>query len=180
MLVETVVPDRCKNGEISVLSRTTSIYLILLVLLIAGCKEDQPTPEPVEQPDQPAVVEETGPEESEEPAYAVQEEGVFLSEVLPGIPGNNNQEFIELYNAGLSPVDLEGWSLWYSLGSGQEESEVFSWQESTLIPANGHILLVREGKDLGIIPDGLFDVPLFERKGGLALRDVDGAAVFGD
>ena len=47
-------------------------------------------------------------------------EGVLISELLPGIPGNNNHEFIELYNVGTEPVDLSGWSLWYQLDDNQE------------------------------------------------------------
>ncbi|MFN2189118.1 MAG: lamin tail domain-containing protein, partial [Candidatus Promineifilaceae bacterium] len=158
--------------------KTSLLYLFLILFVIAGCKEDEPTPEAVKPTEQPVSTPEDSQDvESDEPDFPIQETGVFISELLPGVPGGNNREFIELYNAGDIPVDLQGWSLWYSLGSGQEESELITWDEPTLIPSNGHILLVRSNNDFGIIPDGVFDVSLFERKGGVALRDSQGASV---
>ncbi len=162
------------------LKKASLTSLLFALLILSGCDKDDPTPEAVDQPDETAstaIESSASSTDSSGAIREIQDEGVFISEVLPGIPGNNNQEFIELYNAGGALVDLEGWSLWYSLGSGQEEVQVFAWEDPTQIPAYGHILLVRQGSDFGIIPDGAFDTPLFERKGGLALRDAqDGAA----
>ena len=42
------------------------------------------------------------------------------------------------------------------------------------MPGHGHYLLARAGQDVGAIGDAEYDVPLFERKGGLALRDASG------
>jgi predicted extracellular nuclease len=164
----------------AVSKNTLLISLMLILLILAGCSNDEPTPVVDSPSDESASI----PDDSNsgDPAaagvlYEIQNEGIFISEVLPGIPGNNNEEFIELYNAGDTAVDLSGWSLWYLLGTGQEEQQVYSWDEQASIPAFGHFLLVGSGNDFGIIPDGTFDTSLFERKGGLALRDGSGSTV---
>jgi predicted extracellular nuclease len=98
--------------------------------------------------------------------------------MLPGIPGeDNNLEFIELYNAGTGAVNLEGWSLWYRLADSGNKEPIYTWDARADIPAHGHYLLVRVGKDVGKIGDAEFAIPLFERKGGLALRDAEGRTV---
>ncbi len=99
---------------------------------------------------------------------------IVISELLPGVPGNNNREFIELYNAGTEPVNLRGWSLWYKLADNQEEKRVILWSRRADVPGYGHYLLVREGQEIGVVPDMRFEVPLFERKGGLVLRNAEG------
>jgi predicted extracellular nuclease len=157
-----------------VLKNASLTSLLILLLILSGCDREDPTPEADDQSQElPSILVESQADETESPGIdrEIQDEGVFISELLPGVPGNNNQEFIELYNAGGALVDLEGWSLWYLLGSGQEEIQVYSWDDSTQIPGYGHFLLVRSGNDFGIIPDGVFDTSLFERKGGLALRN---------
>lgn len=99
--------------------------------------------------------------------------GVLISEVLAGVEGNNNMEFIELYNAGDEIVDLKGWTLWYRLATSQEDLLVYRWKARSLIPPHGHYLLGRAGQDLGITPDGTFDQALNTSGGGLALRKPD-------
>jgi predicted extracellular nuclease len=102
-------------------------------------------------------------------------EGLLISEVLPGIAGvNNNLEFIEIYNRGGEAVDLNGWSLWYRLADNKEEALVYAWEERADIPAAGHFLLARAGEDVGNIADAEYELALFEKKGGLALRDPSG------
>jgi hypothetical protein len=103
---------------------------------------------------------------------------MVISELMPGILGENNDfEFIELYNAGAEVVNLKGWSLWYKMTDAQEEKRVYLWATPTEVPGYGHYLLAREGEDIGVIPDGSFDLPLFEGRGGLVLRDGEGAVV---
>ena len=87
------------------------------------------------------------------------------------MPGGNSSEFIELYNAGSEPVDLMGWSIFYLLGEGQEEALVYRWADTAVIPPQGHVLLVHEGQEFGVAADGFFSQSLFERKGGLLLRN---------
>ncbi|MFZ0545359.1 MAG: lamin tail domain-containing protein [Candidatus Promineifilaceae bacterium] len=150
------------------------VPVLIGLLLLAGCDTEKPTPTPEEPPTPTTEVME---EPTAEPTEVVNEapevmgEGVFISELLTGVPGGNNQEFIELYNAGSEAVDLDGWSLWYLLGEGQTETVVFEWNGRNDIPPHGHFLLIRAERDFGIIADGIFDVALSEFKGGLVLKD---------
>jgi len=105
---------------------------------------------------------------------------VLISEVLTGVDGNNSVEFIELTNtATAAPFDLKGWSLWYKLADGQEETLVIRWREHTLIPPQGHYLLVREGyeAELGILADAFFETSMVPVKGGLQLGATDGTVL---
>ncbi|MBK7180250.1 MAG: lamin tail domain-containing protein, partial [Chloroflexi bacterium] len=115
---------------------------------------------------------------SEQPTN-LQTAGVYISELLAGVPGSNATEFIELYNAGQEPVNLQGWSLRYLLNSGDDETLIIQWPETAVadIPGYGHYLLVHEGQDVGMVPDAFFAEPLFERRGGLILRDAAGQVV---
>lgn len=101
----------------------------------------------------------------------------MISEMIPGIPGDNNFEFIELYNAGTEAVNLKGWTLWYKMLDDNDEERVALWTARADVPGYGHYLLVRAGEDVGAVPDAVFNVPLFERKGGLVLRDAEGTIV---
>lgn len=181
------VRDNCcqynKNGEKTVFKKASLTIFFLLLILISACDEDKEATDGGAQRAAGSSASDTDAasggdlgdgDHTAGTVYEIQEEGVFISEVLPGVPGNNNQEFVELYNAGGKVVDLEGWSLWYLLGLGQEEQLVYAWDTSAVIPSYGHYLLIRSGKDFGIIPDASFEPSLFERKGGLALRDADG------
>lgn len=143
--------------------------LLIVFGCLAGCQNE---PTPTAPPPTPEEVAPTVEIETAEPeAAALDQGGVYISEVLPGIPGNNNFEFVELYNAGTRPVDLNGWSLWYLLSSGQEEQLVYAWERAADLPGHGHFLLIRAGQELGIAGDAEYDLSLFERKGGLLLRD---------
>jgi len=101
---------------------------------------------------------------------------ILFSEVLAGEAGNNNHEFIELYNAADSALDLDGYSLWYRLPSSENDLHVIQWTAETLIPAHGHYLLAREGQEFGIVPNATFKQSLNISGGGLLLRDADGAS----
>ncbi|WP_420630377.1 endonuclease/exonuclease/phosphatase family protein [Candidatus Leptofilum sp.] len=146
-------------------------FLFISGLFLGACEsEETPTATPV--PATATAV--SSPNPPATPAVddpVSQSEGVLFSELLPGVPGSNSQEFIELYNAGSEPVDLMGWSIFYLLGDGQEQALVYRWTEPTFIPPLGHMLLVREGQDVGAAPDGSFTQSLFERRGGLLLRN---------
>ena len=81
--------------------------IITSALLLAACSSAAP-----DAASPPAVAEAT--------PSSIQIEAIepvaLISEVLTGAPGNNNLEFIELYNAGnTAPIDLKGWSVWYML-----------------------------------------------------------------
>lgn len=156
--------------------------LLLLMALLVACKRDEITtptattaaatlpPVPTSPPPDvtPQIIE---PVDETKPAAG---KGILFSELLPGVPGGNNSEFIELYNAGAQAIDLKGYTLWYLLAEGQEPTLVYEWTERADIPGQGYFLLVRSGEDFGVIPDAVYDVALFERKGGLVLRDAQG------
>jgi hypothetical protein len=90
---------------------------------------------------------------------------------MAGKQGNNNYEFIELYNHGDYLVDLQGWSLWYRLATSEADLPIYSWEMQTLIPPHGHYLLVRSGEDLGLPADAYFTQGLNTSGGGLTLRN---------
>lgn len=172
----------------------TSRHILVLLLIAFGlvaCQEDTVTPtetavsvEPtattivVEPTDQPmdSTVSEAG-EESE--LSDVIGTGITISELLLGMPDSNSTEFIELYNPTAEPIDLTNWTLVYLQNEGDEETVLYRWRvgEPAMIPGHGHYLLVHEGKDVGVTPDGWFVDSLLDRRGGLILRDREGTAV---
>ena len=139
------------------------IVIVPLLALVACMPEVVPTPEatPVPTETPPAVT------------------PLVISEVQAGATGNNNLEFIELYNATAAPLDLEGYALVYRLATSQEDMLVYAWTGSAVIPAHGHYLLVRAGQEdvVGFLPDAEFDQPLNTKGGGLALADAQGEVV---
>ena len=150
------------------------LYLLLTLALLVGACTNPPT--------------QTSPVATETPLITVYPSATFeikptkipppstplISEVLVGIQGNNVFEFIELYNPTGQPINLRGWTLWYRLATSEEDLPVYRWQDDTLIPPNGHYLLVRAGQDIGLLPDAEFDQGLNTTGGGLLLRDSDG------
>ena len=155
------------------------IALLAAALVLVGCgtsatPTSPPTPTELPQPSRPAPTSEPAPT----PVEATVPEGILISEVLPGIYGvDNNLEFIELYNTGPVAVDLNGWSLWYRVADSKEEAVLHAWEDRADIPGLGHYLLVRAGKDVGNTSDAEYTTSLFEKKGGLALRDPAGTTM---
>jgi len=96
---------------------------------------------------------------------------LVISEVQASASGNNNLEFIELYNTTTEPLDLEGYALVYRLAASREDLPIHAWTKSTPVPAHGHYLLVRADQEVGFVPDAEFDQPLNTTGGGLALVD---------
>jgi len=159
--------------------RRLLIALLAVSLALGGCGTEEP---PTATPAQTGIDEPSAPSPTAEPspdtAEATAPVGVLISEVLPGIHGvDNNLEFVELYNAGPNAIDLAGWSLWYRLADNRDEELLYAWGERADIPGQGHYLLVRAGSDVGNVGDVEFTTALFENKGGLALRNADGATV---
>jgi len=149
-LGRSVVP---KRGE-TVSKRHLTRILAVLLLALAACTPPTPVPTPTVTllPATPLVI----------------------SEVQAGGSGDNNLEFIELYNATAAPLDLEGYRLVYRLAASTEDALIYAWAESTVVPAHGHYLLVRTGQEVGATPDAGFDQPLNTKGGGLALLDAAG------
>ncbi len=125
---------------------------LVLALLVAACTHGTPAPSPAA-------------------------DHIVISEILAGVPGDNNLEFIELYNPLLEPVDLHAWRLTYRIPSSASDLPVFAWDRSTVLPAHGHFLLVRQGEDVGEPADATFDQPLNTISGALALKAPDGTPI---
>ncbi|MEJ2210279.1 MAG: lamin tail domain-containing protein [Anaerolineae bacterium] len=166
------------------------LSLLVLALALGGCGQAEPSPvapSPTVAPTTAAAAEPmaaAAEPTAAEPATATPSR-LVLSQVLPGVFGvNNNLEFVELYNDGPAAADLDGWSLWYRLDDSKEEQQVYAWHGRADVPAYGHYLLAREGQDVGTLADATFDLSLFEKRGGLALRDPEGeiadAVVWGE
>ncbi len=139
---------------------------LLLALLLAACTTSPTaTPAPATPAAQPA--------EATPPANWA--DHPVISEILAGVKGNNNAEYIELYNPTDQPLDLQGWSVWYQLNASSEPALVYRWQEHVLLPPRGYTLLAHEGQDIGATPDAAFEQALNLAYGGLQLRRRDGA-----
>jgi predicted extracellular nuclease len=93
-----------------------------------------------------------------------------ISEIMAGVTGNNNYDFIELYNPTWEIIDLKGYSLWYQLNAAEPDTLLFSWETSALIPPHGYYLLLREGQDAGVEADAFFDYSLVPQRGSLGLQ----------
>jgi hypothetical protein len=102
---------------------------------------------------------------------------VVIAEVLAGVQGNNNYEFIELYNRSSQIVDIQGWALWYRLATSREDVFIYRWTAPTLIPPYGHLLLGLAEQDLGLPVDAEYETPINTSGGGLQLRQTDGAVL---
>jgi DNA/RNA endonuclease YhcR with UshA esterase domain len=143
-------------NKIQAISHTQLFSLfVFIILTTSACLEPTPT---VDIPPSPTPT-------------IVASSSVLISEVMAGIQGNNNFEFIELYNAGDEISDLQGWSLWYKLPGDSPEQFVFRWKGSALIPPKGHLLLTRWGEDVGLPPDATFEQALNTTGGGLSLKN---------
>ena len=165
------------------MNRKNILWLSLLsfVLLLASCQKDAPpptaTPVAVETGDSTGGEADSSENDSAETSTPLSP-AIYFSEVLPGISGDNTHEFIELHNTGHSSVDLSGWSIGYQLKEGKDESVIYVWEGgATEIPPLGHYLLAYDGTDLAVTSDAVYETALFERKGGLVLRDGTGEIV---
>ncbi len=144
------------------------IGMLMLLGLLAACTKPTATPSPT--PAAPAATPTASP-------VAAAPGKVVFSEVLTGVPGDNTYEFIELYNAGTEPVNLQGWTLAYRMMDTKDEAQVYHWEREAVVPGYGHYLLTHPDTEVGLLSDAVYTTPLFERKGGLVLRDADGNQV---
>ncbi len=133
--------------------------LVGFALVLAGCFPPQPSPA------------------APTPTPLPQADHVVFSEILAGVAGNNNHDFIELYNPGPQPVDLQGWSLWYRLSDDEEPQLVYRWAQRAVVPPGGHYLLAHQGEDFGLVADATFETPFAPARGGLQLRTAPGQPV---
>ena len=116
---------------------------VFTVFLLVGC-----TAPPVATSSPTAAKSESTPTET---VQVVVPPMAQFSQILAGVDGNNNYDFIELSNPGSdAPFDLRGMSLWYQLADGGEAELVYQWDEHALIPPGGFYLLGRAVEDYGL------------------------------
>jgi len=98
---------------------------------------------------------------------------VVISEFRTRGPQGEKDEFIELYNRSNQRLDLSGWTVAVSNGSGTT-STLLTIASGTRLPARSHLLLVNSlGYSGPIEPDQVFSGDIAD-DGGIALRPLRG------
>lgn len=94
-----------------------------------------------------------------------------------GGAGTFNDEFIEIFNRGADPIDLNGYRLVYrsATGSNDVNNPLASWNTTTVIPPGGYYLIASTSYDGTTTPDRTYDpgalqVSMSGTGGGLGLR----------
>jgi hypothetical protein len=103
-----------------------------------------------------------------------------VNEVATGTTGAAADEFVELYNAGASAVDVSGWKVVYRSASGTSDTTLATVPAGTSIAAGGFYLLGGSGYAGAATPDQSFGTGLASTGGAVGVRDasanlVDGA-----
>ncbi|MCP4419115.1 MAG: hypothetical protein GY805_21070, partial [Chloroflexi bacterium] len=158
------------------------VALSFLMIFLSACDDAPPSETVIVETPEKSEEDEADPTPTavtndEEPSDAALPSSILISELLLAVPGDNQQEFIELYNSTEDVQSLAGWTLWYRLKESQDEQLVIAWEDDDEIPGLGHYLLGHDAQDVGALPDSLFELNLSERKGGLLLRDAAGETV---
>lgn len=74
---------------------------------------------------------------------------ILISEIMVGIEGNADYEFIELYNPSSETVDLSGWAIKKRSSSGNEYPLVAASRlEGKIISPNSYFLIIRGGSGI--------------------------------
>jgi hypothetical protein len=106
-------------------------------------------------------------------ASAAQASHVVISEIQ--IEGaTSTDEFVELYNPMVDPVDLTNWTLYRKTQSGTTEIPVATL--SGQIPANGFYLLANTNFDGGVLADKSYSENIADNN-SIVLRDSLGVAI---
>lgn len=94
-----------------------------------------------------------------------------------GGAGTFNDEFVEIFNRGADPVDLNGYRLVYrsATGSGDVAVPFAAWTTTTVIPAGGYYLIASTSYDGSVTPNLTYNPTTCQCSmgaagGGLALR----------
>lgn len=94
-----------------------------------------------------------------------------------GGAGTFNDEFVEIFNHGADPVDLNGYRLVYrsATGSGDVAVPFAVWTTTTVIPAGGYYLVASSSYDGSVTPDLMYNPTTCQCSmgasgGGLGLR----------
>ena len=102
--------------------------------------------------------------------------GVLLSEVMTG-GASASDEFIELYDAATSPVDLVGDEVVYVTATGGTVTRKATWTASTLLAPGQHLLLANSAGVYEALADATYSGGLAATGGAVALRAADGSVI---
>lgn len=101
---------------------------------------------------------------------------LVISQVQTG-GGTANDEFVEIFNRGADPIDLNGYRVVYRSagGSNDVQNPLASWNTSTIIPPGGYYLIASTVYDGAVTPNRTYDptalaVSMGGAGGGLAIR----------
>ena len=147
--------------------RKLFLILALVALFVAACQPATPTAQPTTPP----------PAASPTAAAAPAADHLVIAQIMAGVNGDNNHDYIVLYNPTAEIADLQGWSLWYQLNDSSKPQLLYRWKEHALVPPGGHYLLAAEGENVGLPADATFSLPIVPPRGGLQLRTTDGKPV---
>ncbi len=151
---------RFRSITVSSLRYTAFVFAAFLAAVLAACgPKTTPAPVATATPQPPTT------------------DHVVIAQIMAGIDGDNNYDFIMLFNPTGQIVDLQGWALWYRLSDQHEPQLLYRWKEHALVPPGGHYLLAHTGEDVGASADATFDLPIVPPRGGLQLRATDSTPV---
>jgi len=100
---------------------------------------------------------------------------VKINEVRTAVTGATTNQYIELYNAGGTAVDVSSWTVGYRSGANTTDTALATIPAGTTIPAGGYYLLGRTGGYNGSpAADQTFATNLSATSGALSLNDATG------
>jgi lamin tail-like protein/collagen triple helix repeat protein len=102
---------------------------------------------------------------------------VSVNELSTGTAGAASDEFVELFNAGASPVDLSGFKLVYRAGAGTSDIALATIPDGTIVGPRAFYLFGGSGYAGMKKADQSFSPSLAAAAGGIGLRDAAGKLV---
>jgi hypothetical protein len=102
---------------------------------------------------------------------------VRINEFSTGVEGALTDEFVEIVNAGSTPVDLSGYKLVYRSAAGTSDVSLATLPDGTTLAAGAFMLFGGSGYAGGHPVDRSFSTSLASTGGGLGLRDPSGILV---
>jgi hypothetical protein len=99
---------------------------------------------------------------------------IRVNEFMTGSTGAASNEFVELWNAGSTAVDVSGFKVAYRSAAGTSDTTLATIPAGTTIPVGGFYLLAGSGYLGSHVPDQTFSASLAATGGGLAVRDASG------
>ncbi|MEM8863004.1 MAG: lamin tail domain-containing protein, partial [Chloroflexota bacterium] len=162
--------------------------LVLILALLIGCNQAPIDATPPVPPITPTISEGEAtqsplPTPTLKPTEAATEtpianpnaKSVLISHILAGVNGNNNFDYIALYNNTGSAVNLEGYKLEYQPRPDADIETIVEWNEFTPFVSD-YYLLGREDETFSTVTDGTFTQQIFNR-GSMMLIDPAGNQV---